>query len=300
MIERRYDTGHVQLGYAEGPAGGPPLVLLHGGSANWRQWEGMLPDLAARYHVFAPDLRGHGASGHVRGSYRLRDYAADVVAFLEGCVRTPAALFGHSLGGIVAVMAAARSPELASALVVGDAPLDAAGWKILMRADRAFLAGMRDAMAASGDASDLAERLKDVPVIWGDYAEPTLARVALGEESPWFGWMAANLAPMDPGMLTAIVDDLEATAEGYELETLLPQIRCPTLLLQADPALAGTGMADAEVARARELLPHCEHVRFAGLTHALHTVDKEPVLRAVLAFLTRHLPRETSPSPWTS
>jgi len=124
MIEAKFDTGEVILNYAQGPNAGPALVLLHGGSANWQYFEGLLPDLAQRWHVFAPDLRGHGRSGRTVGHYTLRDYADDVTAFLQR-VSGPASLFGHSLGGMVALMAADQCPDWVNAVVVGDSPLDA-------------------------------------------------------------------------------------------------------------------------------------------------------------------------------
>ena len=126
--ERQFHTGVVALNDAEVPGSGPPLVLLHGGSASWRSLELLLPDLAVHWHVYALDLRGHGTSGRVPGHYRLSDYADDVSAFLARTVGGPATIYGHSLGGIVALLVAAHAPALVRAVVVGDAPLTAATW----------------------------------------------------------------------------------------------------------------------------------------------------------------------------
>ena len=69
MKETAFDTGKVRINYAEGPSSGPPLVLLHGGSAWWQDFTPIIPDLASHWHLFAPDLRGHGKSGRVAWSY---------------------------------------------------------------------------------------------------------------------------------------------------------------------------------------------------------------------------------------
>ncbi len=53
---------------------GPPLVLLHGGSARWQSSMPLIPALSQRWHLYAPDLRGHDKSGWVPGHYRLNDY----------------------------------------------------------------------------------------------------------------------------------------------------------------------------------------------------------------------------------
>ncbi|HEX9115445.1 MAG TPA: alpha/beta hydrolase, partial [Anaerolineae bacterium] len=84
LTERSFDAGEVVLNYAEGPATGPALVLLHGGSARWQYFLPLIPDLARQWQVYAVDLRGHGESGRVPGRYALRHYASDICAFLAG------------------------------------------------------------------------------------------------------------------------------------------------------------------------------------------------------------------------
>ena len=108
LNERTFDTDAVILNYVEASAPGPPLVLLHGGNARWQSFESIVPDLAAEWHIYAPEFRGHGRSGWVTGCYRLQDYTDDTIAFLRARVGEPAYLFGHSLGGIVALMVAAQ------------------------------------------------------------------------------------------------------------------------------------------------------------------------------------------------
>jgi pimeloyl-ACP methyl ester carboxylesterase len=99
------------------------LVLLHGGAGSWRSGATLLEALVEQWQVFAPDFRGHGASEHVPGRYDLWDYVGDTLAFLEQVVVSPAVLYGHSLGGEVALMVAAARPDLVKAVINGDAPL---------------------------------------------------------------------------------------------------------------------------------------------------------------------------------
>jgi pimeloyl-ACP methyl ester carboxylesterase len=194
-------------------------------------------------------------------------------------------LFGHSLGGIVALMVAAQSPEYVRAVVVGDSPLTAATWHTLLEHDRAGLKRWRDLSGGQRSVAEIVEALKNAPVVSSpDKPQAARMRDVWGEDSPVFDWVATNLYQQDPDVLGILLDDYARAAEGYEMETLLPAIGCPVLLLQADPAAGGI-LTDAEVARALDLLARPTHARLAGVSHILHNERKEPVLAALLPFL---------------
>ena len=113
---------------------------------------------------------------------------------------------------------------------------------------------------------------------------PRRAGDAFGEDNPWFAFQAMNLHRLDPDMLAAVLAGPEVMLDGYEPETLLPAIRCPVLLLQADPA-AGGMLSDGEVARSLRLLPRGRHVRLEGIGHELHGPHAQRVLDAMAPFL---------------
>ena len=82
-----------------------PLVLLHGVTASSRIWWRVGPALAAAGHrVTAPDLPGHGLTGHWIGHHRFRDTAADVAAWIRAAGLDVRGLqvVGHSWGGMTA------------------------------------------------------------------------------------------------------------------------------------------------------------------------------------------------------
>ncbi len=161
LTERPFETGTITLNVAEGPASGPPIVLIHGGSGRWQGWESIVPDLLPNWQIFAPDLRGHGRSGHAPGRYALNDYVGDILALLRQRVREPAVIFGHSLGGIVALMVAAQEPALVRAVVVGDSPLTAATWGALLEHDRAGLEVWRDLSVGRHTHEEIIEALEE-------------------------------------------------------------------------------------------------------------------------------------------
>lgn len=96
--EQTFNTSKVSLNYVEVSTTGAPLVLLHGGSSQWRNFEILLPDLTASWYLYALDFRGHGNSERAE-SYRLQDFVDDVIAFLCEVIGEPVAFVGHSLGG---------------------------------------------------------------------------------------------------------------------------------------------------------------------------------------------------------
>jgi len=283
VAEHTFHTGTVELNYAEGEASGPPIVLLHGGSLRWQSVMPLIPDLAARWHVYAPDLRGHGRSGRVPGRYRLQDYASDVALFLEQVVKAPAILFGHSLGGHVAILVAALHPELVRGLVIGDAPFDRTRLRAAIVRDRARLLHWRDLAGPMHSLDEISEGLKQTPIAVDGQPDLVAADRVFGDESPWFGEMAANLHMLDPQMLDAVVEFDQMHAD-YEYDRLFPLITCPVLIIQGSPAQGGM-LTDEEIERALTLLPDATVARMDKVGHPLHMQDKDPVLAALTAFL---------------
>ena len=117
MRSRTVDLGGP-VHFADFGGAGPTMVLVHGLGGSHLNWLAVGPALAARARVLAPDLAGFGRtplagrSAHVRANAQLLDRFIDVVA--EG----PAILIGNSMGGLLAMMEAARQPEKVSRLVL--------------------------------------------------------------------------------------------------------------------------------------------------------------------------------------
>jgi pimeloyl-ACP methyl ester carboxylesterase len=242
-----------------------------------------LPDRAARFHVYAPDFRGHGGSGRVPGRYRFQDYTEDTIAFIQRCVGEPVLLFGHSLGGMIGLMVAAQAPDDVLALVVGDSPLT----RPKSGRSRAKNEAWRDLAGGRLSIAEIAEALKDAPTFVPGQDQPVTMREKHGEEAGVYLNLATRLYHTDPDVFAALID-LEKTTAGYDMETLLPSIRCPVLLLQADPDArdgpdAG-GRPDEEFVRALSLLADGRHVKLEGIGHALFYPHKEPALSAITAF----------------
>jgi pimeloyl-ACP methyl ester carboxylesterase len=88
------------------------LIFLHGGRDQCRSWDSIIARLKARWHILAPDLRGHGDSEWSSdGQYPLECFVYDLANLIEQRELAPVALVGHSLGGNIALRYAALYPD---------------------------------------------------------------------------------------------------------------------------------------------------------------------------------------------
>lgn len=108
---------------AWGRRGDPTLTLVHGGAAHARWWRAHGPLLAQDHRVVALDLSGHGHSDH-RDHYRAETWAEEIVTVgqVAGSGDRPVVV-GHSMGGMMTIVAAARSGRQLTGAIVLDAPV---------------------------------------------------------------------------------------------------------------------------------------------------------------------------------
>lgn len=275
----RVFEGTPALRYAEGPAAGPTLLLLHGVTRCWRDWEPLLPALTREWRVIALDHRGHGGSER-SASYRVMDYISDAVRFVREEMTEPLVILGHSLGAMVAAAVAAEVPQLASAVVLADPPFHTMGNRIATTAWHAQFTGTREAVRGGGTIEELAARLAEIrlPAPGG-----TFKRLGDLRDRAALLWGAECLAMVDPEVLTPLIEG--RWLDGYDVAEVLSRVRCPVLLLQADPAAGGV-MSDADSDEVVQALSSCQRVRFPGIGHQLQRDSPEAVLRALREFLS--------------
>src|SRR5512140_2060491 len=107
--ERHARVKGVRLRYVVGGAG-DPVVLLHGLGGAASNWVELAPLLARRHRVLALDLPGHAGSGPLPAAPSLDVFADRVGLLLERERLLPAALVGHSAGGLIGLRLALRQP----------------------------------------------------------------------------------------------------------------------------------------------------------------------------------------------
>jgi pimeloyl-ACP methyl ester carboxylesterase len=181
--------------------------------------------------------------------------AEDVSEFVEQNLPAGAAVFGHSLGAMVGMAAAADHPSV-TALIIGDSLITPSN-----------LAGVYDALfeqlhaliLRGGTEQELARGLGKI-----EFRLPGISEGIRLEELPGntegilLGW-AHTVIRTDPEALQMTLD--RSCHSGWDPERILPRIACPVLLLQGNPELDAL-LTDADLAVAKRLLPRSEHVKF--------------------------------------
>ncbi|MBF0663298.1 MULTISPECIES: alpha/beta fold hydrolase [unclassified Rhodococcus (in: high G+C Gram-positive bacteria)] len=97
---------------------GPALLLIHGIGDNSSTWTDVIPHLAEKYTVIAPDLLGHGRSDKPRADYSVAAYANGMRDLLSVLGIDKVTVVGHSLGGGVAMQFAYQFPGRVERLVL--------------------------------------------------------------------------------------------------------------------------------------------------------------------------------------
>lgn len=117
-----HDAGPLDVHLYEA-GDGPPVILLHGWPQDAWCWRHVMPLLADRYRLIAPDLRGFGRSGAPDHGYNGMVIGADAIALLDALEIERAHLVGHDWGGFGAFAAAIAAPRrIASMVVLNTSP----------------------------------------------------------------------------------------------------------------------------------------------------------------------------------
>jgi pimeloyl-ACP methyl ester carboxylesterase len=259
---------------------GPLVVLAHGMGDNRNAYRFLIPVLTeAGYRVAATDLRGHGESSTGWSSYTRADTAADLIALIRhlGGPKVPAVIVGHSFAGGSATIAAARAPELVSAIVEVSpftrvAPISIAAFLTNRRYRRG---GVRlIGVAVTGSVG-----------VWASYLNLAFPGRKPADYAEVIAALLANLR--EPGRMAAARK--MGMAKPTDAAAALGNIGGPALVLMGtldsdwpDPQAEG----DAIIA---EMPPGLGRlVMIDGAGHYAHTQFPDQVAAALLPFLKEH------------
>jgi len=242
----------------------PGLLLVHGGAAHGGWWDHIAPFFAGTHRVVALDLSGHGDSGH-RAGYGIDTWSEEVVA-AAGTLDRPV-LVGHSLGGRVGAVVAARHPHALGGLVLVDAPT----WDGIDETDA--IARSRRPHRVYATVAEALDRWATLPRQETTAALPYVERrIAAQSLRPAEGGWTWKFDPRVLGLASSVGDVSRRT--------------CPAVLLRAEH-----GILDAEKVRAAR--DHLVVVDLPAAGH--HPMLDQPLqlvaaIRAVLALMSVTVP----------
>jgi pimeloyl-ACP methyl ester carboxylesterase len=269
--------GDVKLAHydtATGVAGEPAMLLIHASLMRSEDWENVFPRLGTRYRTVAYDQRGHGKSARA-SDYTLRAFADDALHVLRDLIKGPTVVIGHSLGGLVALAAAAEAPELVAGLVIEDAPLTyGAPWTA------ETYAPLRNALVGE-DAAALRKAVDRFPLPSpGPRGERTYGEMR--------GFYASERVltyykDVDP----AFIDHRIAGEDGKPLiAEWLERVAAPTLVIAGEPRL-GSNLDDGGEWKLKKAIKDLTVKRFPGTGHIIHGYRPEQFLENIEPFLRR-------------
>jgi pimeloyl-ACP methyl ester carboxylesterase len=211
--------------YLDWGGDGQPLLALHGlaSSAHW--YDIVAPLLRDRYHIYAPDQRGHGQTTSAPDGYDWKTLSNDMVGLLDHIGSDQMAVMGHSWGGNVATNLAANAPDRVSRLIMIDGGfLDGrlfpgATWEAFSQRVRP-----RD---VTGNREEFLGRLRDqLGAIWNEDIERIVQTMVYEDED---GQIQDILRPENHAQTIRAMWDEPASMT-------MPRIECPTLIVPAGPA----------------------------------------------------------------
>jgi pimeloyl-ACP methyl ester carboxylesterase len=259
----------LALHYLEwGKADAPPILCVHGYTGSAQAFNALARHLQDRFHILAPDVRGHGESvWSPTGAYQYADQAGDLAEFAKLLGLDKFVLIGTSMGGIIAMAYAAEHAERLSGLVINDIGPDAeAGTHRITQ-----MVGSRpEEFATLEDA--MAYRREMSPIVAGrsseDQRELALGVLRQRADGGW-GWK------MDPAYTQQRVE--HGPPERPLLWPALQALPCPTLVVWGTESDV---LSEAQARRMVDVLPRGELVAVPGVGHAPTLV--EPVVLAAL------------------
>ena len=240
-------TNGIHLHYLDRAGEDPPILIMHGLSANAHFFDGLAASRLPN-RLIAVDLRGRGRSDKPATGYRMADHAADIIGLMDGLGLDRVVMAGHSYGGLLTCYLAAHFPDRLTHCIVMDSGFMHPSVKELIKPSLDRLGQVTPSWAAYREA------IKAAPY-WQGYWDTAVesyyrADVRTNED----GTVQARSRPEN---IAEAVD----TGLDEPWEAIFAQVSHPTLMLHAPGSYGPPGApAVIPLEKAQETvaaLPNC-------------------------------------------
>lgn len=279
------------INYGEGPDNGPALLLIHGQTVAWEDYDAVLPELSKSFHVYAVDCYGHGDSSSRGDLYSCETNGKALIWFMDNVIKESCYLSGHSSGGVLVAWIAANAPEKVKGVVLEDPPLFSVTPEEIQEGKGAF--AWYDGYVVTHNFVNQNEE-KDFSLyylknsylvsLFGGlqdkiYELATEYRGKNPGEPIKLGWFPHSwlrvmgyIDDYDPEFGNSFYDG--SWMEGVDQEGVLKSIKCPVVYIKADTQYGKDGVlyaanSDEHANRVEGLIGNCERVNIKS-GHNIH------------------------------
>ncbi len=248
----------IRMHYLEwGEPGAPDVLLVHGWTGWAQSWSYVAEQIQDRYHVIAPDHRGHGESDKPDTGYRLRDFVEDIHQLIEGLGLKRPFYAGNSWGGCIGTIIAADYPQDISRALLGDPVY----WKLM----NAFVTSLPMALNR--------HKLSD--------EELSAEMQRQGRTQEEISRNLVHIRKFAEHAVTRLLTDNRDFALGCE--EYLKRIKVPTLIVAADPTAGGFILKEEADYIERIASPMVHLTRWEGVGHGVSAAQPERYVKEMLA-----------------
>lgn len=257
----------LKLHYTRTGGDKPPVVLAHGFSDDGLCWTPVAEQLEADYDVIMVDARGHGRSDAPKRGYGSLEHAGDLAGVITGLGLKRPAVLGHSMGAATALALAGTYPDLVRAILLEDPP----AWWVPPAEGRP---GPRRPNFTDW-IMDLKRKTREELIAQARAQSPT--------------WPEAELGPWADSKLRLSFRVLNRRQSApVDWPAVVRQIRCPALLITADPD-KGAIVKPEDAAALQALVPQVKVVHIPGAGHNIRREQPARYIEVVKAFLAETL-----------
>ena len=236
------------------------ILMLHGNAESGASWFGWVPQLARRYRVVRPDMRGFGASTPMPRDFpwSLDRICDDYVSLMDALGIRRFHLVAAKIGGTIARYFAARHADRVMTLTVAGTPAPRRGVGPRPEIVKEFETQGIERWARRSMAGRLGSSFPPAGVEW------------------WIQHMARTAVSTQVGFFSTIAD--------CDITDSLPRIRCPTLVITTE----GSALGSVEETQAwQRTIPRSELLVLPGDSYHVAASDAERCAAATLAFIGR-------------
>ncbi|WKY45374.1 alpha/beta hydrolase [Eubacteriaceae bacterium ES2] len=302
-----FNENGIILNYYELKNDKQPLVMLHAQGVCALNFDNVFKALSKKYHIYAVDCYGHGASLHDKEKYNIRSIGDVIIRFIKSVINSDVVLLGHSSGGLLAAYIAAYS-DVCEYLFLEDPPLFASqGERRFQTFNYIDLSSICKSYIEQKEQEDFVLYYFSRQKAWNFFPEKSRDKIRekmvemakkARKNNPTKDlkvpfWPKAALSAFkgmnqyDPYFgLSFYNDTFHANLSHQEM---LSKINCRTIIMKAQTSYNAEGvllaaMNEEDAARAGGLIKNSKIERFE-CGHGIHIEEKKQFVRCLINYM---------------